>query len=157
MRALLVVVAVALLCCTLAVSAAPVPPKLANNTLGDRLLRTFLVFRSMPLTLSAAQQAGWRQYDYWGTRNLTCDNQVGLVYTSDGKAPTKTSPTMLGSLLSTFAWLAVSQCSAAVSRLVCAVIGCVQRSPDSHPPLSLLQCSTLLRTSSPASACARGS
>jgi hypothetical protein len=82
-----------LLAITALVAANPGP--LGDNNLGDRLLRTFLVFKQIPLTLSSARAAGFSNYDYYGNRNTSCHDLTGIVVTNGGGAPGRTDQHML--------------------------------------------------------------
>jgi len=64
----------------------------AAGGVGDRLLRTFLIFKNMPLTVNDAYNKGWDVYYYEGTH---CAHDLGVVMTEDGNAPGKLDPTFL--------------------------------------------------------------
>lgn len=56
---------------------------------GDRLLRTFLVFKEQPLTASVAASQGWYRL------SSSCSPVYGYPYARDPSGPTSTSPVIL--------------------------------------------------------------
>jgi len=79
--------AVALLVCLINVS--------SGQNLGDRLLRTFLVFKNVDLLQRDAQSHNFLPYDYYGNGKPTsCVNGTGIILTSSGTPPGRTDQTM---------------------------------------------------------------
>jgi hypothetical protein len=91
MGKLSLLVAVALLALVSAEEVLQIP----NDSLGDRLLRTFFVFKQMPLRIEGARAAGFKNYDYYGNKNTSCHDATGILLTSSGTAPGRTDQTML--------------------------------------------------------------
>jgi len=67
----------------------------SSQSLGDRLLRTFLVFKNIDLLQADAQRHNFLPYDYYGNgRPTSCSNTTGIVLTSSGTPPGRTDQTM---------------------------------------------------------------
>jgi len=60
------------------------------NGFGDRLLRTFLLFKNQPLTRQAAASQGWTPFN-----GEACDATRGIAYSNSAYGPTEYNPTML--------------------------------------------------------------
>jgi len=73
----------------LAIIAAGAAQAQNQTSVGDRLLRTFLVFQKEPLTVAEARQNGWYPL------NTTCDPNYGFAYAKSSSGPTATEPVTL--------------------------------------------------------------
>jgi len=59
-----------------------------TQSIGDRLVRTAIIYKSLPLTVDDAVDAGWVNFTH-------CDNNLGYAYTDTGSLPSKTHPVIL--------------------------------------------------------------